>query len=90
MFYMATRYEGDASKEPDLELTDNSDDIKTSTAWKTQGETFMGMLSVLLQWHREDPVDDLERRRNSIVYLFQGNRNPFTDHLEWVEVIFEQ
>jgi len=90
MFYMATRYEGDVAKEPDLELTDNPDDIKTSTAWKIQGEAFMGMLSVLLEWHREDPVDDLERRRNSIIYLFQSNRNPFTDHPEWVEVIFGQ
>jgi len=88
MFYMAIRYEGDAQDEPDLELTDDLSRIRTSSAWRTQGEAFMGLLPVLLEWHQEDPVDDLERRRNSIVYLFQKNRNPFVDHPEWVEDMF--
>lgn len=37
----------------------------------------------------EDEVDDHKRRRNTIVYLFQGNRNPFIDHPEWVELIWQ-
>ena len=48
----------------------------------------MGMLSVLLEWHAEDPVDDLERARNEVVFGFQGNRNPFIDHPEWAECLF--
>ena len=48
----------------------------------------MGMLSVLLQWHLEDPVDDFERQKNDTVYAFQGNRNPFVDHPEWVDCLF--
>lgn len=87
MFYMAIRYEGDTQNEPDLELTDDSSHIKTSTAWETQGKAFMGLLSVLVKWHKEDPVDDLEKRRNSVIYLFQGNRNPFVDHPEWVQLL---
>lgn len=33
-------------------------------------------------------MDDLERRRDAVVFLFQGNRNPFIDHPEWVGVLF--
>lgn len=32
---------------------------------------------VLLQWHLNDPVDDVESRRDSLIALEQGNHNPF-------------
>ena len=90
MFYMGVRYEGDATNEPDLELT--SDESRQETICKDcylSGATaYMGLLDVLLEWHAGDPVDDQERRRNTIVYLFQGNRNPFVDHPEWVSSLF--
>jgi len=34
--------------------------------------------------HLEYPVSDKEVERNNRVYRFQGNRNPFIDHPEWV------
>ncbi len=34
----------------------------------------------LRKWHREDPVDDAEMRRNEIIFENQRNRNPFIDH----------
>jgi len=91
LFYMAIRYEGDAQREPDLDLTDSWDEIAEtrSDAYLTQSTAYMGLLSTLCQWHVEDPVDDLERRRNTVVYLFQGNRNPFVDHPEWVTILFD-
>ncbi|MFT5766078.1 MAG: hypothetical protein ACI8X3_003516, partial [Saprospiraceae bacterium] len=33
--------------------------------------------SVLYQWHKNDPVDDKEGTRNSLIALEQGNLNPF-------------
>ena len=91
MFYMDARYEGDlfgAMSEPNLELTDDLNLIDSADVRQTGEVAFMGLLSVLLQWHKEDPVDNLERRRNTIVHLFQGNRNPFIDHPEWVSIIY--
>lgn len=84
VMYMAVRYRGgrDAASgqsEPMLELTDDRDKIvKTSSS-----PAYMGLLSTLLQWHRQDPPDAAERARHAIVFGFQGNRNPFIDHPEW-------
>ena len=80
LFYMAVRYEGDVSDEPDLELNNA---VNNGTA------PYHGKLSVLLQWNAQDPVDDRERRRNDIIYSdYQHNRNPFIDHPEWVNEIW--
>ncbi len=84
MFYMDVRYEGDSS-EPDLILTDDPDLIQ----YTSSSPAYMGLLSTLLQWHLEDPVDDREMRRNDVVYSYQGNRNPFIDHPEWASWIFQ-
>ncbi|WP_154223161.1 endonuclease [Marinicella rhabdoformis] len=81
MFYMDVRYSGDVPGEVDLQLTDNPNLIN-------QDDPYMGLLSVLLEWHEADPVDDIERDRNERIYSYQENRNPFIDHPEWVECIF--
>ncbi|MCB8964863.1 MAG: endonuclease [Bacteroidales bacterium] len=80
MFYMAVRYEGDVSGEPDLELVDYITSPTTNPIF--------GKLSTLLQWHIDDPVDDFERHRNEVVYSYQENRNPFIDHPEYVDLIW--
>lgn len=80
LFYMAVRYEGD-SGEVDLELNNQ---VNNGSA------PYHGKMSVLLEWHKEDPVDDNERRRNEIIYSdYQHNRNPFIDHPEWASAIWE-
>jgi|GEM_PF-826308 len=80
MFYMVVRYEGDVSGEPDLELVDY---ITGSTS-----SPIFGKLSTLLEWHNNDPVDDIERHRNEVVYSYQKNANPFIDHPEYVAQIW--
>lgn len=41
-----------------------------------------GSLETLAAWHQEDPPDDVERARNSLIEQFQGTRNPFIDYPE--------
>lgn len=85
MFYLDVRYAGGVTGEPDLVLTDNPALIQTTTG----GTAYMGLLSVLIQWHKDDPVDAKEMHRNDVVYSFQHNRNPFIDHPEWVSALYE-
>jgi hypothetical protein len=80
---MDVRYAGESSSEADLVLTDNVGSI-------TNGSPFMGRLSALLRWHRLDPVDASERNRNDLIYeRYQRNRNPFVDHPEWAELVYQ-
>lgn len=78
IFYMAVRYEGD-NAEPDLEVVDEVN---------TYPDPEHGKLSTLMAWHAQDPVDDFEMNRNEVIYGYQGNRNPFIDHPEFVEDIW--
>ncbi|WP_395373817.1 endonuclease [Marinicella sp. W31] len=94
MFYMDVRYEGGnhgvtGYSEPDLILTDNRSLIANSNNGSNRSVAYMGLLSVLILWHEQDPVDDIERQHMEAVAAFQGNRNPFVDHPEWVECVFE-
>lgn len=46
-------------------------------------------LDMLLRWHQQDPVSQKEIDRNEAVYASeQGNRNPFIDYPELVDLIF--
>ncbi len=94
LMYMAVRYEGGTHgvtgvSEPDLILTDDRSLIGSSSQGSNISVAYMGLKSVLLQWHKEDPVDAFEQRHNDTVYLFQGNRNPFVDHPEYATCVFE-
>lgn len=42
---------------------------------------------ILRKWHREDPVDEDEMKRNEEIFKIQGNRNPFIDFPELVDNI---
>lgn len=95
VLYMDIRYEGGTAtggntigqSEPDLIVTDDRNQI-LSSASSTTGPAYMGLKSTLLAWHQADPPDAHELLRNDVVFSFQGNRNPFIDHPEWAECLF--
>jgi endonuclease I len=86
LFYMNTRYNGTAP-DPSLNLQLVIGDPPTSSQ--------LGDLPSALAWHYANPVDDFERRRNQVVFsntlnpsYYQGNRNPYIDHPEYVWAIY--
>jgi endonuclease I len=81
LLYLVVRYTGDSANEPLLVLTDSTNEIAS-------GKSVMGRYTSLLKWHFADPVSAAERARNDGVYDYQGNRNPFVDHPEWVSAAF--
>ncbi|KQZ75289.1 ribonuclease [Nocardioides sp. Root151] len=79
ILYMSIRYEGGdgfANLEPN-DLVNNG------------ANPYMGRLSVLLQWNAADPPSAFEKHRNDVIFdQFQHNRNPFIDHPEWANAIW--
>src|SRR5262245_26092510 len=79
-FYMAVRYDGTDANTTDLELF-------SGNATTAQG---LGDFDALLKWHYIVPPDSFERRRNQVIFdNYQHNRNPFTDHPEYVWSVFK-
>ena len=48
------------------------------------GLLYVSDLETLKRWHEQDPPDVRERERNNRIEKYQGNRNPYIDHPEWV------
>ena len=78
IFYMDLRYEG-GTGEPNLVAVEGL---------TTYPNPQIGSLSTLLQWHEQDPPDAFEKRRNDVIYKWQGNRNPFIDYPQFVDYLF--
>lgn len=56
------------------------------------GKAYPGLktwaLQMFLRWAKQDPVDDVERARNEVVYKWQKNRNPFVDYPSLCEYVW--
>jgi len=76
-FYFATRYENN--------VAGYSYDMFNGTSGQVFTPEF---LSMLLTWHAQDPVNAREIARNNAIYARQNNRNPFIDHPEYVQLIW--
>jgi endonuclease I len=81
--YMVTRYENFLS-------TWNG--YSTEGAETLDGSTYpavdINYLKLMLKWNAQDPVSQKEKDRNNGAFSFQGNRNPFVDHPEFVTDIW--
>lgn len=88
IFYCATRYyntcgTGGSSKgNKSLELSNNPND---ATAEHT-----MGRLDRLLEWNEKYPVTNQEKRRNEYLYKNNFAKNPFIDHPEFANYIWDK
>lgn len=79
LFYFATRYE-------------NQVDTYSFPMFNgTENQVFkLPFLETLYAWHILDPVSDFEINRNNKAYIYQGNRNPYIDHPEYVQMVWGQ
>lgn len=82
VFYFVTRYE---NKLHQFYSNGDASDMLGATAYPGL-QTWE--LDVLLAWHNQDPVSPYEIARNNASYQFQGNRNPYIDHPEWVNLVW--
>lgn len=95
LFYMEIMYDV-------LSLTNNVSLLENDPNTNyTEDGAYQGLLDLLIEWHKEDPVDQFEMERNNFIYSGvattpsgkeiapQGNRNPFIDKPELVHLIWE-
>ncbi|MBC7461330.1 MAG: endonuclease [Thermoleophilia bacterium] len=54
---------------------------------KYTDKDFIHEVPTLIKWAQEDPVDAAEITRNNTVQKFQGNRNPYIDHPEFIAAV---
>jgi endonuclease I len=89
LLYFAVRYEG---KLPSFNYSTNINPaIDRSPLDGTAERAFdPAYISMLLQWHVQDPVSQREIDRNNAIYAIQRNRNPFIDNPQWVNAIWVQ
>ena len=74
-FYMSTRYLGEDGSWPGSDMANGA-----------QLEPWA--LDMMMEWHAEDPVSQKEIHRNDANYGIQNNRNPFVDHPNYVNLIW--
>jgi endonuclease I len=75
-FYIFTAY-------PDARWQD-----KYAYVYGADGKLEPWAAELLLEWHRNDPVDSKELSRNEEIYKLQKNRNPFIDYPGLAEYVW--
>ncbi|MEZ7504255.1 endonuclease [Flavobacterium sp. Arc2] len=76
-FYFATRYETTVSGYAYPMFNGTSTQVFTTS-----------FLNMLLAWNALDPVSPREIARNNAIYATQNNRNPYIDHPEYVQQVW--
>ncbi|MBT8375640.1 MAG: endonuclease [Bacteroidia bacterium] len=79
LLYFAVRYEDTVDGYTSFDMFNGTND-EVFYPWA---------ITLLLDWHYNvDPVDQRERDRNQAAYAFQNNTNPFVDHPEYADMIW--
>ena len=77
IMYMSVRYYGEDSGWGSSDMTSKS----VIKPWA---------IALLLRWNKQDPVSQKEIDRNNAIYNdYQHNRNPFVDHPEYADMIWD-
>jgi len=77
IMYMSVRYYGEDSSWGNSDMTTKS----VIKPWA---------ITMLLRWNKQDPVSQKEINRNNVIYNnYQHNRNPFVDHPEYADMIWD-
>ena len=77
IMYMSVRYYSEDSGWSTSDMTDKS----VIKPWA---------IAMLLRWNQQDPVSQKEIDRNNAIYNgYQHNRNPFVDHPEYADMIWD-
>ena len=77
IMYMSVRYYGE-------DASWGSSDMTTKSVIKPWA------ITMLLRWNKQDPVSQKEIDRNNAIYNdYQHNRNPFVDHPEFADMIWD-
>ena len=79
IFYFVTRYENQLSGFNNGNILGNSA-YPGLQIWE---------LNQLIAWHNLDPVSPAEVGRNNASYAYQGNRNPYIDNPNYVNLVWE-
>ena len=91
VFEPADEYKGDFARAY-MYVATVYDDINWVVNYMYQKEAYPTLIpwarEMLLQWCRQDPVDQKEIDRNNVVEQYQGNRNPFVDFPELAEYVW--
>ena len=78
LLYFAVRYENQVASWNHAMLNGTSTQVYED--W---------FIELLLDWHNGDAVNQREINRNNASYIHQGNRNPFIDHQEYANMIWD-
>jgi len=79
ILYFVTRYEENVDSYTSFNMFNSTED-QALEDWA---------VTMLLDWHYNvDPVDQREIDRNDAAYNYQGNANPFVDHPEYANIIW--
>ena len=90
VFEPIDEYKGDFARGYFYMLTRYMDNAASWNSEMLDGNNFSDWaLNLLLDWSEQDSVSQKEIDRNNEIYLIQDNRNPYIDHPEFIQLVWD-